>query len=85
MPAGWLLGLYASDTPPDIYGIELLNYMKKCKPDVHIVIVTGYDDRETAVHAMKRGASEYIIKSGEAIQEIPNLIERLLTGKNGTF
>lgn len=72
-------------TLPDIYGIELLNYMKKCKPDVHIVIVTGYDDRETAVHAMKRGASEYIIKSGEAIQEIPNLIERLLTGKNGTF
>jgi len=72
-------------TLPDIYGLDVLDDMKKCKPDVHIVIVTGYDDRGTAVHAMKMGASEYIIKTGEAIQEIPNLIERLLSGKNGIF
>ena len=70
-------------TLPDIYGLEVLDDMKKCKPDVHIVIVTGYDDRETAVHAMKMGASEYIIKTSEAIQNIPNVIERLLSGKNG--
>jgi CheY-like chemotaxis protein len=70
---------------PDIYGLDVLDDMKKCKPDVHIIVVTGHDDRETAVHSMKRGASEYIIKTSEAIQEIPNVIERLLSCKNEMF
>ena len=72
-------------TLPDIYGLEVLKEMKKCKPDIHIIIVTGRDDRETAVHAMKIGASEYIIKTSDAIQKIPNVIERLLSNKNGMF
>lgn len=70
-------------TLPDVYGLEVLEEMTKSKPDVHIVIVTGHDDRETAVHAMKMGASEYIIKTSEAIQEIPKLIEKLVSGKKG--
>jgi ActR/RegA family two-component response regulator len=68
-------------TLPDIYGLDVLKEMKKYKPDVHIVIVTGHDNREIAVHAMKMGASEYIIKTSEAIQNIPVVIERLLSGK----
>ena len=69
-------------TLPDIYGLDVLKDMRKCKPDVHIVIVTGHDDRETAVQAMKMGASEYIIKTSETLQKIPIVIERLLSGKN---
>jgi CheY-like chemotaxis protein len=69
-------------TLPDIYGLDVLEEMKKWKPDVHVVIVTGHDDRETAVQAMKMGASEYIVKTSEAIQTLPNLIERLLSSKN---
>src|SRR4030042_1262166 len=71
-------------TLPDIYGLEVLEDSEKIKPDAHIVILTGHDDREKAVHAMKMGASEYIIKTSEAIQKIPKLIERLLSGKKGT-
>ena len=72
-------------TLPDVYGLEVLEDMKKCKPDVQVVIVTGHDDRETAVHAMKMGASEYIVKTSEAIQKLPNLIEKLISGTNRTF
>ena len=72
-------------TLPDIPGLDVLKEMNKCKPDVHVIIVTGHDNRETAVHAMKMGASEYIIKTSKAIQNIPIMIEKLLSGKNEMF
>ncbi len=43
-------------------GCELLSELRSRDPDLSIVMVTGYGSVESAVRAMKDGASDYILK-----------------------
>ncbi len=54
-------------------GIELTKQIKKHKPSVNVIIITGYPSLETAVNALKSGASEYIIKPFK-LEEIDKII-----------
>lgn len=47
---------------PDADGIALLSEFKKTHPTVPIVLMTSYSDVNTAVKAIKNGASDYISK-----------------------
>lgn len=47
---------------PDISGLEVLQQVRENKPDVAVVIMTGYAALENAVQAINRGASAYIVK-----------------------
>ncbi len=47
---------------PQMSGIELLQAIRKIDPDVAVIVVTGYATIETAVEAMKQGASDYLSK-----------------------
>lgn len=47
---------------PDIYGMEVLERMKKLDPDVPVLILTGYGEIDTAVEAIKKGAFHYLSK-----------------------
>ena len=47
---------------PQMSGIELLRAIRKIDPDVAVILVTGYASVETAVEAMKEGASDYLAK-----------------------
>lgn len=47
---------------PGISGIDLLKKYKKEKPEQKIVIMTAYANLETAIEALRGGASDYIIK-----------------------
>jgi DNA-binding NtrC family response regulator len=47
---------------PQMNGIALLRAIRKIDPDVAVVLVTGYATIETAVEAMKEGASDYLAK-----------------------
>jgi DNA-binding NtrC family response regulator len=43
-------------------GAELLSELRARDPDLSVVMVTGYGSVESAVRAMKEGASDYILK-----------------------
>ncbi|HSG72957.1 MAG TPA: sigma 54-interacting transcriptional regulator, partial [Planctomycetaceae bacterium] len=43
-------------------GIQLLRWVKRRFPDLPVVMLTGYGNVETAVEAMKLGASDYLMK-----------------------
>jgi DNA-binding NtrC family response regulator len=43
-------------------GIFWLNKIKEINPDVSIVMITAYGDVETAVKALKAGASDFVLK-----------------------
>ncbi len=43
-------------------GIEVLEFSKKEKPDLPIVMISGHGDLETAVDTMRKGAFDYISK-----------------------
>lgn len=47
---------------PDYDGIELMTEFKKTYPTIPVILMTGYSDVNTAVKAIKKGASDYISK-----------------------
>ncbi|MBK5274754.1 MAG: sigma-54-dependent Fis family transcriptional regulator [Desulfuromonadales bacterium] len=56
-------GLIITDLKmPGMDGIEVLKAVKALQPDIPVIIITGFASIDTAVEAMKNGASEYISK-----------------------
>ena len=51
---------------PKLHGMEILKQIKKAKPSLPVVIVTGYQSVEMAQEALKNGASDYIPKPFES-------------------
>ncbi|MCJ7595698.1 MAG: sigma-54 dependent transcriptional regulator [Desulfobacterales bacterium] len=47
---------------PDMDGMELLRAVHKEKPDVYVIVMTGYSTVQNAVEAMKLGAFDYLAK-----------------------
>jgi len=43
-------------------GLDILSKIKKSRPDMPVVMVTGYASVDTAVDAIKRGADDYMAK-----------------------
>ena len=43
-------------------GLELLNKIRDAMEGVYVVVMTGHDDMETAVTAMKSGAFDFLVK-----------------------
>ncbi len=47
---------------PGMDGIQLMEEIKKSRPDLTVIIMTAYATVDTAVKAMKRGAYDYTVK-----------------------
>lgn len=63
---------------PGMNGFELLRQIKQRRPDVPVVLITGFANIEMARHALKEGAVDFITKPYN-VSEIPILVERNLT------
>ena len=63
---------------PDCTGMELLEAIRmRCNTPV--IMVTGENVGHTAVEAIKRGATDYIVKLGDYLFTIPLIVEKNLT------
>ncbi len=63
---------------PEMSGIELLERMKECHPNIEVMIITGFGSINSAVEAMRKGAYEYITKPfnlDELLIKVKNLHE----------
>ncbi|MBR9982002.1 MAG: sigma-54-dependent Fis family transcriptional regulator [Desulfatitalea sp.] len=47
---------------PEFNGLELLAAVKQYKPDIEVIMVTGYGSMESAIQAMKFGSYDYLQK-----------------------
>lgn len=47
---------------PDSSGLETLEKVKACSPDIPIVIFTGLDDKQVGLEAINMGAEDYLVK-----------------------
>ncbi len=54
--------LIADIKMPGMDGITLLGKVKEKYPDTEVIIITGFGSIESAVNAMKKGATDYITK-----------------------
>ncbi len=64
---------------PKIDGIEILQTIKSVSPDIPVILVTAYSSVESAVKAMKLGASDYVakpFKNDEIKMVVANVLEK---------
>lgn len=62
---------------PDQDGLFLLSWMNKHKLDIPLIIMTSYADIQSAVQAMKNGASDYIAKPVQPDELLKKINEAL--------
>jgi len=60
---------------PGNSGIDLLLASKELRPDIEVILMTGYATDNTAIEAMRGGAFHYIVKPLKA-EEVLNLAEK---------
>ena len=63
---------------PDGDGISLLEWKKENDKDIPVIIMTGYADIQSAVNAMKNGASDYVskpVRPDELLKKIEDAIK----------
>ena len=62
---------------PEMSGVEVVKAVKHLRPDVDVVVITGYGTIETAVETLQFGASEYVQKPFTA-DELAEFARKLL-------
>ena len=56
-------------------GVDLLQEVKRRRPDLPVILVTGFGSIETAVEAMKLGAVDYLAKPF-TVEELISIVQR---------
>jgi len=64
-------------TLPEESGQELLKEMTNSYPDTEVIIVTGASDVTTAVHCMRMGAYDFLVKGADS-SRIPSAVRNAL-------
>jgi len=54
---------------PDSSGIDTVQRAREANPDVSIVVLTGLDDEEMGIEAIRKGAEDYLIK-GKSLEHV---------------
>ena len=65
---------------PKTDGVELLQAVKKIKPEIPIVMISGHGDMETAIQTMRLGAFDYISKPPD-LNRLLNTVRNALDKK----
>ncbi len=63
----------------DMNGMEILETVRKQRPDVYVIVITGYSTVQSAIAAMKLGAFDYLAKpfsDDELILSVERAIEK---------
>ncbi len=65
---------------PEFNGLELLAAVKQYKPEIEVIIVTGYGSMESAIQAMKFGSYDYLQKPFK-LDHLKLIIDRIIEEK----
>jgi len=61
---------------PDSKGVDHIRRLAKHAPDTPIIIITGQGDEKTAAKSIKAGADDYIVKTRNALNALPRILNR---------
>ena len=63
---------------PDMSGMDVLREGRNIRPEARWIIITAYGSIESAVEAMKKGASDYLTKPFGSPDELRHVVRRVL-------
>jgi len=63
---------------PDMDGIDVLRSLKGRHPEIAVIIITGFGQIQSAVEAMKAGATDYLEKPFEHLDKLKLAVSRAL-------
>lgn len=69
--------IFLDQNMDDITGLEMLRKIKRFDPNIYVVMVSGQEDIETAVKALKIGAFDYIVKGEGDIEKINQVLLKI--------
>lgn len=69
---------------PEMSGIELLGEVKKIRPRTPVIVITAYGTINSAVEAMQKGASDYLLKPFSA-NTLEAAVRKVSAPLNATF
>jgi DNA-binding NtrC family response regulator len=59
----------------EMSGLELLRRLRSLRPDIDVIVITGHEDMESAISAMREGAYDYLVKPLE-LEQLDAVLER---------
>jgi DNA-binding NarL/FixJ family response regulator len=65
---------------PDRSGLDILKHVRSSHPDVKMLVLSGYPERQYAVNVLKAGASGYLSKDGSP-DELLKAVGQVLSGR----
>lgn len=66
----------------DINGFEVLKKIKRYDPNIYVVMISGQENIETAVDALKYGAFDYVIKGNDVNEKLELIISKIIAVKD---
>lgn len=63
---------------PGIDGLQVLDGLRKLSADTIIILITGYGTLETAIHALRKGAYDFLLKPCP-VDEVLSAVRRALS------
>lgn len=67
---------------PDMDGIQLMEYVHKNKPEIHMIVISGYEEFSYVKTALKYKAAGYVLKPIDT-EELLAIIDDIVAVKNG--
>jgi hypothetical protein len=62
---------------PGMSGIALVEHLRAVEPELNVIVITAFEDMETAVGAIRAGAYDYLVKPLD-LDQIELVLERAL-------
>jgi DNA-binding NtrC family response regulator len=72
-----LMGAFVRNAPI----IDVIPKLKKLSGDTPLIVISGRGDETLAANLIKKGASEYLVKTRETLDDLPKLLAKHLKGK----
>ncbi len=63
---------------PNVDGFEVLKYVKENKPDMKVIMLTGFADLKNAIESKRLGAEDFVSKPYDLV-DLLTTIERVLS------
>ncbi len=62
----------------ELTGFEVLKKIKRFNPNIYVVMISGQDEINVAVEALKHGAFDYLVKGANACDRITETVSKIM-------